>query len=112
MHTTVTCPPAAITISQSRLGEDVSTALAAIYRRAADLIREHGRDSRPEGSRWELTGPHSISASELLDAHSAVRDRLASMVRRMAQAIWRPNGRDARLDRILAELNGIREGGR
>jgi hypothetical protein len=52
------------------------------------------------------------SASELLDAHSAVRDRPANMIRRMAQAIWRPSGRDARLVRILAELNGIREGGR
>ena len=52
------------------------------------------------------------SASELLDTHSAVRDRLANMVRRMAQANWRPNGRDARLVRMLAELNGIREGGR
>jgi hypothetical protein len=41
-----------------------------------------------------------------------IRDRLAPMVRRMAQAIWRPNGRDARLVRILAELNGIRAGGR
>ena len=42
----------------------------------------------------------------------AVRDQLACMVRRMAQAIWRPNGRDARLDRTLPELNSIREGGR
>ena len=52
------------------------------------------------------------SASELLDAHADVRDRLARMVRRMAQAICRPNGHDARLDRSLAELNGIREGAR
>ena len=41
MHTTVTCPPAEITIWQPRLDEDIPAALAAIYRRAADLIRKH-----------------------------------------------------------------------
>ena len=63
MHTTVTCPPAEITIWQSRLDEDILAALAAIYRRAADLIREHGYDPRSEGSCSELTGPHSISSA-------------------------------------------------
>ena len=58
MHTTVTCPPAEITTWQSRLGEHIPAALAAIYRRAADLIREHGYDSRPEGSRWDLPAQH------------------------------------------------------
>ena len=58
MHTTVTCPSAEITIWQSRLDKDILAALAAIYRRAADLIREHGYDPRPEGSCSELTGPH------------------------------------------------------
>jgi hypothetical protein len=65
-----------------------------------------------EARRMTTTVSPEPSASELLDAHSAVRDRLARMIRRMAQAIWRTNGHDARLDRSLAELNGIREGGR
>ena len=54
----------------------------------------------------------ALSASGLPGAPAAVRGRLARMVRRMAQAIWRPIGRDARLDRILAELNSLREGAR
>ena len=44
MHTRVTSAPAEITIWQSRLDEDIPAALAAIYRRAADLIPEHGFD--------------------------------------------------------------------
>jgi len=45
------------------------------------------------------------SASELLDTHSAVRDRLANTVQRMAQAIWRPNGREAcSLNRSAAHI--------
>ncbi len=76
MHTTVTCPPAEVTIWQSRLGEDIPAALAAIYRRAADLIREHGHDSRPEGSRWELTSPHSICSASDATAISARPDKI------------------------------------
>ncbi len=34
MHTTVTCPPAEITIWPSRLDENILAAPAAIYRRA------------------------------------------------------------------------------
>jgi hypothetical protein len=73
MHITVTCPSAEITIWQSRLGEDIPT---AIYRRAADLIREHGRDPRPESSLWELTGPHSISSAIDAAAVSARPDKI------------------------------------
>lgn len=51
MHTTVTCPSAEITIWRSRLDADILAALAAIYRRAADLIREHGYGRRRCGRR-------------------------------------------------------------
>ena len=49
---------------------------SAIYRRAADLIREHGHDSRPEGSRWELTSPHSICSASDATAISARPDKI------------------------------------
>ena len=76
MHTTVTCPSAEITIWQSRLDKDILAALAAIYRRAADLIREHGYDPPPEGSCSELTDPHSISSAIDAAAISARPDKI------------------------------------
>ncbi len=76
MHTTVTCPPAESTIWQARLDEGLPAVLAAIYRRAADLIGEHGYYLRPEGSCWELTGPHSISSAIDAAAISARPDKI------------------------------------
>ena len=49
MHTTAAVPPAEITIWQPRLDEDIPAALAAIYRRAADLIRKHRVRSPAQG---------------------------------------------------------------
>ena len=44
MRTTVTCPPAEITLGSRAWTRKSPAALAAIYRRAADLIPEHGFD--------------------------------------------------------------------
>jgi hypothetical protein len=49
-------------IWQSRAGDTPATP-AALHQDAAQLVRENGYTPRPEGARWDVTGPHSVSSA-------------------------------------------------